>query len=156
MADDVCWAVFDSAANQGSQQTWQFAVHTEGGQNLGQGHCTHGGDGLQSIRAPWHIRGLDAVNCWSVLPRTKLFRLGHRQCLGPVTEPGAGEVIFSCALQGWEMEESCGSEGWKLVFSGIRRKSAPLPADWQLQNMFSATTAGGGLGCQSIKVSALA
>lgn len=54
------------------------------------------------------------------------------------------------------MEESCDSEGWKLAFSCTRRKSAPLPADWQLESRCSAKTAGGGLGCQSIKVSMLA
>lgn len=54
------------------------------------------------------------------------------------------------------MEESCGSAGWELVFSGTRGRSAPLPAHWQLQARFSATTAGGSLGHQSIQVSVLA
>lgn len=80
-----------------------------------------GGARPQSIHVPWHVRGLDSVSCWSVLPRMQLLRLGHRECLGSLSEPGAGGGGLLVCLQGWEMEESCDSEGWKLVFSGTRR-----------------------------------
>ena len=73
-----------------------------------------GGDRPQSIHAAWHVRGLDSVSYWSVLPRMQLLRLGRRECLGPVTEPGAGGGGLLVSLQAWEMEESCDSEGWKL------------------------------------------
>lgn len=152
----MCIGLRLTAANEGSQETlaicwacrpppktWWRALYT----------CS--ATWWQSTHAPWHVRHLHSINYWSALPRMQLLSLGHREDLRPITDPGAGRSDLLVCLQGWEVEESCDSEGWKLVFSCTRRKS-PLPAILQPQNRFSAKTAGGGLESQSIKVSILA